>query len=261
MKLRVSPLFAAIPLFLLSCATTGKGPKGLRKDQVRLGYSDSTEQLYRQSGIDFIASGSTPKPWTLSLDFDKAFLFQHSQGTDKARPVEPSPIMDAPGETYFCGAARTPFDITLMGESCRTAEGQTLPYTVSINREGLTYSGCGRFITDNRLHDIWALERLDDEPQFALNYPQGLPRLELNLYRQRMYGFNGCHDVESAFELRGNWMRFGQIYPETKPCPTDLIGRILDEWVSRRMAEWALKDGKLVLYLMNDRRLTFRKVD
>lgn len=249
-----------IVLLYESCFT----PKKIVTSVAIIKPSDSIAIDAQNTGVDFIAHGNNPAKWNLEMDFDNNFVFSSSDHTDKiiTLPVLPQKIADAAGETYFSSKGNQRMDITLMDGDC-TSMMTTNPFvkstTVKIGETA--YTGCGNFLYNFRINDIWILDYIDYEKQYENQYPKGIPRLEFNLAEKKLTGSNGCSEIECHLEMRGNRIQFSHFFSPYSECENTRTAKIFWEYINNKLVEYYFKEGNLVLYLSNDQRLIFRKAD
>ena len=250
-------------LLLLGCNTTQKTIHQSSKSSRALTSIDSAAFTKQLEGVDFIASGSNPVNWKLELDFDKTFIFSSTNNiTIKTSPVKSVKNPDGEGETYFAKSPTENMIINLTEGKCKIDDNKSsFNKKVEIKISNITYTGCGDFLYDARINDNWTLEFINDEPQFPINYPKGLPNIKFNLTKNKVTGFNGCYNFESDIEVKGNRIQFSPFQKKNIPCDNDKAARLLNESVSNQLVDYYFKEGKLILYLSNDNKLSFKKAD
>ena len=244
-----------------SCNTTKRSSNNIKKSQQQLIYKDSTTATQLRSGIDFIAYGDKPVSWKLEMDYEKDFtLYVSNQKIIKGKPVIPTKIADVAGETYFTKNNNQRFNISIFKEKCEVGLSKEIfSKKVYVETIDTTYEGCGNYIIDYRLNDTWLLDYIDNEEQFALNYHNKIPTLTFNLIKNKMKGFNGCNNIESNIEIKGNRIQFSTFFSNLITCENDNAALLMNEYLSTHLVEYFFRDDKLVLQLANDTRLRFSK--
>jgi len=189
------------------------------------GYSIWFKQY--QKGVDFYAMGSEPD-WTLSMDFEKIYRFHTlaEMGEMNIPPVEPARVQDAPILRYRAEVEAGEMIIRLSEEPCTNPmSGEVFPYlvTVDIKRgtdaDFTTFKGCGRYVPDFRLTDIWVLESLYGNPVEAEDFQKGLPRIELNMEERNLLGHDGCNSLRGSLEAGAGIWRVGPLMGTLMACP------------------------------------------
>ena len=119
----------------------------------------------RRRGVDFLATGSEPF-WSVELTSQGQMRFRTVAGGDSLLLPLPAfdQAQDAPVLRYRALAGAGELTVTIAQRACTNSmSGEVLPYTVTVrvrtaaqpnNRE---FAGCGRYLGDSRLHDLWAL--------------------------------------------------------------------------------------------------------
>ena len=85
--------------------------------------------------------------------------------------------------------------------------GKILPYKVSVEFKKNSSSnfekinGCGQYITDNRLNNIWVLEELNGTKVSKEEFTNMLPLLEILANYNQFFGLLGCNRVNGTIFL------------------------------------------------------------
>lgn len=241
-------------ILLSSCNFFLSKKKKTIKEQKQLTYIDSSLTLQLKNGVDFFATGTVPENWTLTMDFDKSFNFKSASGVSFQCP----PISDYKDsiEKYIVFKASTknqPFNIVLSNHWNQKKS------TVIVQIDRITYNGTGESIYDFRLHNTWTLEKLDNEILSKSMFKNGFPTLTFNLFSQKMKGFDGCNGLGSDIKILGNRIQFSPIFSTLKACEGIATEKLKTNLLNNQLVEYYFKDDRLILYLINDSRLTFKK--
>ncbi len=135
-----------------------------------------------EQGIDFIASGNELF-WILEIDFDKSMHFKMPDGFEIHTPaVEGVKAMDANVTRYNASTEKGTLTVQIQKLECiNDMSGEKLGYTVTIDtknktdKEYRTYKGCGQYLADYRLHDIWLLDSINNKKMVAADFLKGIP--------------------------------------------------------------------------------------
>jgi heat shock protein HslJ len=140
------------------------------------------------------------------------------------------------------------------------------PYKVSIqikNKTETNYQkieGCGQYITDYRLHDIWVLEELDGYKIFISDFQKELPRIEIHAEENRFMGFGGCNSISGSLFFENDLLRFNNITSTFMACAEsnkeDKFIKVL-----QNATRYSIKDNRLTLSNQSGKLLVFKKVD
>lgn len=143
--------------------------------------------------------------------------------------------------------------------------GVISPYKVSIeikndsDADFKKIDGCGTYITDYRLHDIWVLEELNGYKVFITDYQKELPRIEIHAEENRFMGFGGCNSISGSLFFEKDLLRFNNITSTLMACTNNKE----DEFVKalKNSTTYSIKDNRLTLSNPSGKLLIFKKVD
>ncbi|MEN8125025.1 MAG: copper resistance protein NlpE N-terminal domain-containing protein [Bacteroidota bacterium] len=192
-----------------------------------------------QEGIDFYAFGNEPF-WSLDMDFEKGFHFKNLEGLDFNAPsVEPVKAMDANVSRYRSITESGEIIIQLNQTGCTdNMSGEKFDYSVSIdiktsNEEDYKkYKGCGNYVPDYKLNDIWAIIEVDGIKIDPSNFNKNAPRIEINLIDKNILGTDGCNTFRGSINVEKNIIYFGNLASTMMACTDNTeistkIGKIL----------------------------------
>jgi heat shock protein HslJ/uncharacterized membrane protein len=211
-------------LFLLcSCKTQATQPVITTNEQSTRAYQLQKENMEKE--IYFRAIGNEPE-WSLKIssnqieftsllpDF-KAFNAPH---------VEPVRAMDANVKRYSVSTETGTMIITIEQDQCtNTMSGAVLPYQVRVevyqgNDLKTTLSGCGYYVMDPKLHDIWVLEKMNGENISINKFSKELPYLEINTTEGTFMGYGGCNRMNGKLFFEKGLLRFTNIATTEMAC-------------------------------------------
>jgi hypothetical protein len=239
-----------ISLFLLSCSGILKSTHN-KTNLANL--KDSLNAIAAEKGTDFMASGDIPNSWSLIMDYDNYFLFKSGDSTiAKSRPITPETGMHLE-EIYHGSSNGNPLDIIIFN----SVKNKDKPNNVIIDFNGKNHYGTGNFIYDKRLQRKWILDYIDNEQQFPINFPNGMPFIKFDVDKKKLTGFDSQKKISCNISVKGNRVLFGVLnIDKSKERP--YISSLLEDFVSKQFVEFYFKDNSLVLQLNNDMRLRFR---
>ncbi len=190
---------------------------------------EKINQQYMQKkwkeGIDFYANGNEPF-WSLDMDFEKGYRFKNLDGLEfKTPPVEPVKAMDADVTRYRAVTESGEIIIQLNHTECiDNMSGEKFDYSVTIDiktgkeTEYKTYKGCGNYVPDYRLHNIWAIIEVDSIKIDSANFKKNAPRIEINLTNENVYGADGCNTFRGSVKVERNMIYFGNLASTMMAC-------------------------------------------
>jgi len=218
-------------------------------------------------GSYFKATGTEPF-WGLKIYDDKVEL-QTMEDTITTPPSEAIIAQDSHLKMFRIQTEATQMDIIISFKECTNAmSGEVFPYTVTIsykNTDGgetTIYEGCGSYITDYRLHDIWVLEEMKGAPISKEDFSgRDVPNMEININNNLFTGFSGCNQMRGSFYYEHDVLRFTQIASTQMACPS------MDketEFLTALQASTTYQVENNRLYLSNpseENLLVFKKID
>lgn len=221
-----------------------------------------------EQGIDFIASGTEPF-WSLEIDFDKTIHFKMVSGLDITTPaVAGVKAMDADVTRYAAETEKGRLIVQIMRLECTNdMSGKKSPYRVTVEAKYNTdkdlkrYEGCGQYLYDYRINDIWVLEGVNNKKPDVSDFTKGLPQLEINIAQQKVFGHTGCNNINGAMEVIGKRIRFGYLVSTKMACPNmDFENKYFNS-LSRQTIPYFIEPGKLHLQVNTDSTFIYRKID
>ncbi len=220
-------------------------------------------------GIGFYAVGNEPS-WSLDIDFGKGMRFKSLTTVAELNtpPGSQAKAQDADVTRYFAETEAGTLIVTVLrGECVDTMSGERFPYRVrteakrSIDADFTLFEGCGRYVVDYRLNDIWVLTRLGERTLKAQDFAKGLPVIEFHLADNRVAGHSGCNRLSGSFQARGNKITFGQFATTRMACPNMAFEHEYLSMITDKTLRYAIDDGRLVLTDDEDITLAFDKTD
>lgn len=210
--------------------------------------------------VDFFASGEQPA-WTLEIDFGNLIHFYSAQAGSVYMPV-PLPEKDeSNGKVTYASSGTQKIQITIQAVACGSHRDDSgFTYKVEVRHQNKTYTGCGQyFFPAERLHDIWALEELNQRKVAATEFSKGIPMLEIFVLEQKVLGNTGCNTFSGRVILEKENIRFTEVAASEMACAGSLEKEFLQALAKTDV--YRLESGKLVLFKGKSQVLQFKKVD
>ncbi|MEO6166246.1 MAG: META domain-containing protein [Chitinophagales bacterium] len=229
--------------------------------------SDIFSEKFKQ-GIDFTASGNEPF-WSLEIDFSKSMHFKTLNGFEITTPIpEGVKAMDSNVTFYSAKTEQGALTVQLAKQECiNDMSGKKLDYSVTVDaknntdKDYTTYKGCGQYLSDYRLHDIWVLESINDKKLKQEDFMKGLPQLELNLTEKKVFGHTGCNNLNGSLEVLGKKIQFGNLATTRMACKNmEFENRYLN-LLSGQTVTYRIEPGKLYLQVSPDSVFIYHKTD
>jgi heat shock protein HslJ/uncharacterized membrane protein len=256
----------AIVLFIVSCKSSATAPKEVAQTEPTLAYKQQMENL--EEGIYFRGNGNEPD-WSLKMS-DKSIEFTSLKlGFEslKGDHVEPIRAMDANVKMYRVATAKGTMNIQIQQQECiNTMSGDKALYTVRIeivkekSGDSTNFNGCGNYITDPRLHDIWVLEKLNGKKASIVNFNKELPNLEINSSTNQFMGYAGCNRMNGTIFFEKGLLRFSNTITTRMACGEN---NKESEFIKALESTTSYKVENMRLTLSNPSgvELVFKKVD
>jgi len=215
----------------------------------------------QKKGIDLIASGNNPVNWYLEIDFDKILNFRSADGNNlNILPSFSKKEINTTVETYSTQTDLGQLNIKIFNSSC-TGNETSLNKKTEVHINTTVYSGCANYLYNHQLNDIWVLETVNNVKQHARDFNKGIPYLEFNLQENKMTGTDGCKNISSAIEVKGNRIKFSAFALSKVTCSKNMVEKIFSEMLSDKQVDYFMENGKLILYLSDDSKLGFKRKD
>ena len=221
-----------------------------------------------EQGIDFIASGNEPF-WSLEIDFDKSMHFKMPDGFEINTPaVKEVKAMDANVTRYHANTEKGTLTVQIQKLECISdMSGEKLGYTVTIDtksntgKDYRTYKGCGQYLADYRLHDIWVLDSINNKKTVAADFMKGIPLLEFNLSEKKIFGNTGCNSINGVMEVLGKKIYFGKLATTRMACKNMNFESAYLQKLDNKIIPYQIKPGKLYLQVSSNSVFVYKKID
>jgi heat shock protein HslJ/uncharacterized membrane protein len=220
-------------------------------------------------GVDFYAFGNEPS-WSLDIDFEKGMWFTSLTDLPEMNtpPGREDKAQDADVTRYFAQTEEGTLIVTVLRGECTDAmSGEQFPFKARVDvkrssdNDYTSFEGCGRYVMDSRLNDIWVLTLFGDRKLEAQDFRKGFPVLEFHLNENRVVGSTGCNQISGKFETRGNRITIGQLATTRMACPNMAFEQEFLSAVTGETFHYAIDAGRLMLTGDNGVVLELRKTD
>lgn len=229
--------------------------------------SDHETKLYNK-GVNFYARGHEPS-WSLYMDFESNFRFKAEDGKEMYVPsVQGDKAMDANVTRFYAEVEKGTLIISIQKEYCQgSMADKAFDFSVrvqlkyGIDKDFKEYSGCGDFLPDLSLHDIWVLEEVNGEP-LSLRAEQERPRFEFFSKKGEVSGHTGCNNFKTQFSISGyKEMSIKPARMNRKSCPDMTYEDMLTNHVFGRRLKYSKENLTLNLTGYDGSNFKFKKVD
>jgi heat shock protein HslJ len=254
-----------IILLLIGCKSAVITPKeSVKSGEPTFAYKQQIENL--EKGFYFRGNGNEPD-WNLKIYEQTIEFTSLIPGLEllTSNHVEPFQAMDANVKMYRVRAGDLSMIIQIMQQQCvNTMSGDKSAYSVRIeiveDNKSKFLSGCGNYITDYRLHDIWVLEKLNGKKVSLADFTKELPNLQINSSTNQFMGFAGCNRMNGTIFFERGLLRFTNVITTRMFCgESNKENEFLKTLQST--TTYKIENLRLILTNQSGNVLVFKKVD
>lgn len=253
-----------IILLIIGCKSTVSVPNEATKTEPTFAYKQQMENLEKE--FYFRGNGNEPD-WNLKISEKTIEFSSLIPGFESltANHVEPLRAMDANVKMYRVTDKSITMIIQIMQQECiNTMSGDKSSYSVRIeivkNKNSTFLSGCGNYITDSRLHDIWVLEQLNGKKVILADFTKELPNLEINSSTNKFMGFAGCNRMNGTIFFERGLLHFTNTITTRMFCgEKNKENEFLK--VLQSTTTYKVENLRLILTNASGEELIFKKVD
>ncbi|WP_233621907.1 META domain-containing protein [Flavobacterium agrisoli] len=216
----------------------------------------------------FKAGGNEPF-WNIEIANNQILFTSLIEGFEKVQfdHVDPIRVMDANVKTYRLKNNDVSLNITISQKECSdTMADKVSSYSVradikkNTEKEYQLLNGCGNYIADYRLHDIWSLDYLKGKKVTSENFAKQKPYIEINNAENTFMGYAGCNTVNGKIFTENKLLRFTDVITTLKMClPNNEETAFLQALQSA--TAYKIEQNSLTLSNPSGDLLVFRKVD
>jgi uncharacterized membrane protein/uncharacterized lipoprotein NlpE involved in copper resistance len=219
------------------------------------------------SGVDFIARGNEPN-WTLEIDLEKSMSFAAMDDIKINTPaVEGIKAQDSDVTLYTAKTDSGELVITVIKDKCQdNMSGENFLYKVRVEVKSpadstyKTFEGCGRFLYDIRLYDIYVMEEMTGFNLKKEKLMKGMPTFEFNLTDMRFGGHAGCNQINGGISVVGNKITFGNLVGTLMSCPNMKVEKAVIIALNDNTVTYSIDKMKLTI-VSGKTKMVLQKVD
>lgn len=260
-----------ISIVILLCVALGCKPKA-NSEKATEKTEDSTEvkmsaqdAMSQEQQAYFTATGTEPF-WSIEL-FDNHIVYKTPTDSIETPYAEPVRAADANVKRYNIQTESVELHIQIQQKECTNGmSGKVSPYSVTveikknIEKEFQKLEGCGHYITDYRLHDIWLLETLKGTKVANEDFKSELPTMEINAAENKFIGYAGCNRMNGSLFFEKGLLRFTNVNATKMMCePTNKESEFLKALQSS--TAYSIENNRLTLSNPSGIQTIFKKID
>lgn len=264
MKIFIRILYAL--LLLTACKSDGAKSKPSSENSEETSVRENASISNRTSMMPYFKANGEEPFWSLEI-FDTQVVLKTISDSIQTPHTEPELAQDNNVKRYHIETEAHEMIIQITQTECvNTMYGNQNPYSVSVNFKNTAdarfqnLKGCGFYVTDYRLHDIWVLEQLNGDTITTEDFSKELPLIEIKTAENTFMGFAGCNQMNGDLFFEKNLLRFTTIATTKILCES-----------SKKEAEFIKALQSTTTYTIENNRLTlsnpsrilvvFRKID
>ncbi len=223
-----------------------------------------------QQGIDFYVRGNEPS-WAVDIDMENGIKFSNLDGLIiETTSLKIHQAADATVTRISGGGDSGEIIVTITEEECRdmmSDEKFRNSVKVEIKREGEdeygSFIGCGQYVPDYRLHDIWVLVEANGNEINSDRFPEkGSPTFEFYVEEGRVSGHAGCNNINGTFYRAGKDILHFEPFAMTRMmCPDMELEDLIAKTVAGKSMKYEIKNFELNLTGYDGTNLIFKKID
>lgn len=230
----------------------------------------SEEMLLNKNGerIVFKASGTEPF-WGFEIS-EKAMRFTSMiPGFENYNVPTADPIRaaDANVKMYVSKTESGTIRVQVTQAECiNDMSGKISGYEVKVeikhgtDKNFTELKGCGSYISDYRLNDIWVLEEMEDKSVSMEDFQKEVPNMEIHTNENTFMGFAGCNRMNGKIFSEENLLRFTDIATTRMMCQPENKESVFLKNL-RSSAHYYIENNRLYLSNPEGPILIFKKVD
>lgn len=267
MKITFNSVIVLISLLFFSCQQSETQVKDENKTEFKGRFQIEKEKF--EKGIDFTARGNEPF-WSLDIDFETGIRFTSlTEITEFNSSKFAEEEIDRVGGTrYRAESEEGELVITIIEENCfDTMSGEKFSHSVdveikrAIDDEFYKFKGCGNYLADYRLNDIWLMTEMTGVELVKDQLQKGLPVFEFHLKENRFTGHAGCNNLSGKIEVKGSTISFGSIAGTKMMCPNMSVENAVINVLAGNTLKYKIEKLHLTLTNNDGIKMVFRKID
>lgn len=259
--------FGILILTVLGCKTSAISSNNYAVNSNDITTTSTNSLTGKETGKKpyFKANGTEPF-WQISISEDK-IVYKTPEDSIIMAYSKPIVAMDSNVKMYKVKNNSAEFNIQITQKECTNQmSGEVLPYTVAVEFKKNPSSrfekinGCGEYITDYRLHDIWFLEELNGIKVNKEDFTSIIPIIEIKTKDKRFSSLLGCNRINGSLFFEKEKIRFINVM-STKMACTDINKEAEFITTLESITSYTIEENKLILSNSSGKKIVLRKID
>ena len=227
--------------------------------EVKQGAFYSARDIKMMAGVDFTASGND---WFLDIDFGKEIVFAQGKDTMKFHFEKVMETQKGKLTTYQFAAASKEIVISVSTDKCKASKNVTASgnkVTVDVNAK--QYQGCGNYLPDYRLNNIWQVKTIGGKELMKLYSSKNQPVVEFHLSENTVMGNTGCDEYSGNIAFGKHKIIFGKLTGDHDDCKDANPEKIFKKALAKNTLSYVFEEGLLKLYKNKELVMVLKPVD
>jgi len=220
------------------------------------------------NGVKFFAKGNEPF-WSLEIYQDNKIVFEEINQQKITSSNFRETAGDSVDEIIFSAEMQNAqLIIHILKDYCQdNMSGEIFDYKVNVklkhsnDSDYYEFNGCGKYLYDYRLNDIWVMEEMTGVELKKENLMKGLPIFEFNLNEMKVSGHAGCNQFFGNIIIKGNFISFGTLVSTKMACPDMTVEQKVFQTLNDNNFTYRIEKLKLILESEKGMKMIFRKTD
>ncbi len=223
--------------------------------------ANSVSKKMLEVGIDFVAEGTEPSFWKLTINYDDTVRFESADGLTLKIAFNQLKKTTSLDKIIFTGTKKEgTIVISIFNKSCNIpTQKEVYTKEVTFLFNTILYKGCGKFLVNDLLNGKWELEKIGNE-LIDKNYYKQMPIFIFDINKINLNGNDGCNNFSGEIEVIGKRIQFYNLIFDRKNCSKKSIIDIINKKIKSQLVDFYFKNSKLYLYLIDDSILVFKKI-
>lgn len=222
-----------------------------------------------QNGIDFYAFGEKDT-WTLTIDFEKEIQFRTKNGVQyTTTAVAPVLAQDQNIKRFRTKTEQGELIVQIIQSACIDSITQLKnKYQVRINYKAasdsdyIDFKGCGNYVPDYRLQDIWAIINVDGINIDPSTFNKNKPIVEIDITAERIVGADGCNTFRGSVYNETHKLYIGPLASTMMACiHNEEITQKINHILSSKNMQYKIQNNELQLFTNSEKRMTLKHID
>lgn len=267
-----SRLILVVLLISSACNTSPKQQEAVPQNAIenkahsRATASEIDEAQSKAPNTTYFRASGTEPFWSLEIS-EYLVVFKTPTDSIKLPHVQPIMAQDSNVKRYAIETESTTMTIQIaQGDCINDMSGKVSPYSVTIrSKRGVDeavqrFEGCGHYVTDYRLHDIWVLESLAGKTISKADFSKEFPRMEIKAAENTFTGFAGCNRMNGTLFFEKGVLRFTEVATTRMMCaPDHKEAEFLK--ALQGSTTYAIENNRLTLSNPSGILMVFKKID